>query len=403
MEIKHFLLASCSLTTLRHIAEAPIFQLTYDVMESYSKTAQDFCRAYGELCGYIFEHKDLSRLFYEELVYDDNIFADLSCKKSFEEIPEHIKSSVSFDMQVLETVSSITGDMLIEQAVKAFPKESAFLHTLPRFPNSAQLPVKDITSLYQKGYGYFARGTAFTVEKGEIIALPQSDSIRLSDLKGYERQKRAILSNTLSFLQGKLANHILLYGDKGTGKSSTVKAVVNEYASQGLKIIDLSMAQLKYFPKICETAAASPFKFILFLDDLTFRQEDETFTTLKAFIEGGVAGKPDNILIYATSNRRHLVRETMSERMTDNEIHLRDTMETAASLSDRFGLEITFSVPDKEEYLDIVDSLAEEYGIDLEQKELHMLAERFALTRGGRSPRTARQFIKLQVSEMAME
>ncbi len=398
MEIKHFLLASCSLTTLRHIAEAPIFELTYTVMESYSKTAQDFCRAYGELCGYIFEHKDLSRLFYDALVYDNNIFADLSCKKSFEEIPEYIKSSVSFDMQVLETVSSITGDMLIEEAVKVFPKESAFLYTLPRFPNSAQLPVKD-----QKGYGYFARGTAFTVEKGEIVALPQVDSIRLSDLKGYERQKRAILSNTLSFLQGKLANHILLYGDKGTGKSSTVKAVVNEYAKQGLKIIDLSMAQLKYFPKICETAGASPFKFILFLDDLTFQQEDETFTALKAFIEGGVAGKPDNILIYATSNRRHLVKENMSERMTENEIHLRDTMETSASLSDRFGLEITFSVPDKEEYLDIVDSLAEEYGIDLEQKELHMLAERFALTRGGRSPRTARQFIKLQVSEMAME
>ena len=204
-------------------------------------------------------------------------------------------------------------------------------------------------------------------------------------------------------MQGKLANHILLYGDKGTGKSSTVKAVVNEYAKQGLKIIDLSMAQLKYFPKICETAGASPFKFILFLDDLTFQQEDETFTALKAFIEGGVAGKPDNILIYATSNRRHLVKENMSERMTENEIHLRDTMETSSSLSDRFGLEITFSVPDKEEYLDIVDSLAEEYGIDLEQKELHMLAERFALTRGGRSPRTARQFIKLQVSEMAME
>lgn len=407
MEIKHFLLASCSLTTLRHIAETPIFQLTYAVMESYSKTAQDFCRAYGELCGYIFEHKDLSRLFYDALVYDNNIFADLSCKKHFEEIPEYIKSSVSFDIQVLETVSSITGDMLIEEAVKVFPKESAFLHTLPRFPNSAQLPVKDIFSLYelykQKGYGYFARGTAFTVEKGEIVALPQADSIRLSDLKGYERQKRAILSNTLSFLQGKLANHILLYGDKGTGKSSTVKAVVNEYAKQGLKIIDLSMAQLKYFPKICEIAGASPFKFILFLDDLTFQQEDETFTALKAFIEGGVAGKPDNILIYATSNRRHLVKENMSDRMTENEIHLRDTMETAASLSDRFGLEITFSVPDKEEYLDIVDSLAEEYGIDLEQKELHMLAERFALTRGGRSPRTARQFIKLQVSEMAME
>ena len=124
MEIKHFLLASCSLTTLRHIAEAPIFQLTHNVMESYSKTAQDFCRAYGELCGYIFEHKDLSHLFYEELVYDNNIFAYLSCKKTFEEIPEHIKSSVSFDIQVLETVSSITGDILIEEAVKTLDRKS---------------------------------------------------------------------------------------------------------------------------------------------------------------------------------------------------------------------------------------------------------------------------------------
>ncbi len=407
MQIKHFLLSSCSLTTLRHMAKAPIFELTYNVMESFFKTAQDFCRAYGQLCGYIFEHKDLSRLFYEELLYDNNIFADLSCKKSFSEIPEYIKNSVTFDLQVLEAVSSLTGDILIEEAVKAFPKESAFLHTLPRFPNSAQLPVTNAQALYelyhQKGYGYFARATAFAVEKGEIVALTHADSIRLSDLKGYQRQKRAILSNTLSFLQGKLANHILLYGDKGTGKSSTVKAVVNEYAAQGLKIIELSMAQLKYFPKICEQAGASPFKFIIFLDDLTFQQENETFTALKAFIEGGVAGKPDNILIYATSNRRHLVKENMAERMTDDDVHIRDTMQTAASLSDRFGLEITFSVPDKGEYLDIVDSLAKEYGIDLEQKELHMLAERFALTRGGRSPRTARQFIKLQVSEMAME
>ncbi len=131
-------------------------------------------------------------------------------------------------MQVLETVSSITGDMLIEQAVKTFPKESAFLHTLPRFPNSAQLPVKDITSLYQlykqKGYGYFARGTAFTVEKGEIIALPQSDSIRLSDLKGYERQKRAILSNTLSFTR-QISKTIYYYMvTKELEKSSTVKS-----------------------------------------------------------------------------------------------------------------------------------------------------------------------------------
>ena len=401
MQIKHFLLSSCSLTTLRHMAKAPIFELTYNVMESFFKTAQDFCRAYGQLCGYIFEHKDLSRLFYEELLYDNNIFADLSCKKSFSEIPEYIKNSVTFDLQVLEAVSSLTGDILIEEAVKAFPKESAFLHTLPRFPNSAQLPVTNAQALYelyhQKGYGYFARATAFAVEKGEIVALTHADSIRLSDLKGYQRQKRAILSNTLSFLQGKLANHILLYGDKGTGKSSTVKAVVNEYAAQGLKIIELSMAQLKYFPKICEQAGASPFKFIIFLDDLTFQQENETFTALKAFIEGGVAGKPDNILIYATSNRRHLIKETWNDRNDmefQNEIHRSDTMEEKLSLAARFGILIGYTSPNRKEFYDIVETLASRHPeIQLSKEELLAEANRWELRHGGVSGRTAQQFI----------
>ena len=223
-------------------------------------------------------------------------------------------------------------------------------------------------------------------------------TIRLRDLPGYERQKQQILKNTLAFLDGREANNILLYGDKGTGKSSTVKAVVNEYAERGLKIIEMSPRHITCFPKIFAETLRSPFKFIVFLDDLSFSREDDNFAALKAFIEGGLAGKPANLVIYATSNRRHLIRESFADREGD-EVRVRDSLETVTSLSDRFGLEITFSVPDRDEYLYIVDQLAAESGVDLPGEQLHLLAERFALRRNGRSPRTARQFISQQLAE----
>ena len=213
-----------------------------------------------------------------------------------------------------------------------------------------------------------------------------------------QRQKQQILKNTRAFLDGREANNILLYGDKGTGKSSTVKAVVNEYAERGLKIIEMSPRHIACFPRIFADTLRSPFRFIVFLDDLSFSREDDNFAALKAFIEGGLAGKPSNLVIYATSNRRHLIRETFADREGD-EVRVRDSLETVTSLSDRFGLEITFSVPDKDEYLYIVDQLAAENGLALSGEQLHLLAERFALRRNGRSPRTARQFISQQLAE----
>ncbi len=236
-----------------------------------------------------------------------------------------------------------------------------------------------------------------TIIDGMPQPIANPDPIRLSDLKGYAVQKKAIRDNTLSLLAGKNANNILLYGDKGCGKSSTVKAIANEYADRGLKIIEMPMDQIKQFPAICSMIERSPFTFILFLDDLSFTAEDERFVALKAFIEGGVAGKPHNMAIYATSNRRHIIRENFSDRNGDD-VHVRDAMQSASSLSDRFGIEITFSNPVKNEYLYIVDRLAEDYGLDLPEERLHLLAERFAIRKNGRSPRTARQFITHQLA-----
>ena len=256
----------------------------------------------------------------------------------------------------------------------------------------------------KQGTGLFARcpGSTWVGESEKyplgLRGIREPDPIRLEDMVLYERERGALVENTRRLLDGRQACNILLYGDKGTGKSSTVKAVANEYADRGLKIIQMSPRHITCFPKLFEQTLRSPFRFIVFLDDLTFDREDDNFAALKAFIEGGLAGKPSNLVIYATSNRRHLIRESMADRQGDD-VRVRDTLETVTSLSDRFGLEITFSVPDKDEYLYIVEQLADESGLALERDELHLLAERFALRRNGRSPRTARQFISQQLAE----
>ncbi len=401
MEIQKLLLSAASMTVFQNIKQAPIFELTYKAVESLKKNSSDFCCCYAALCKYRLEHMGENSLFYDEIIYDSNIFAQMSQKNSLEDMPLALKNAVDFDIHTVKLFADLTAEEILKKAKEIFVEERRFIETLPSFPAGTPFLLRDSGALYEiyrkTGFGYFAKGRAFCVEDGKAVLIENPDPTRLSDLKGYHRQKQAIIANTLAFLNGIEANNILLYGDKGTGKSSTVKAIVNEYADRGLKIVELKLNQIDEFQKICDLVEGSPFQFIIFLDDLSFDKEDDNFTALKAFIEGGLAGKTNNVLVYATSNRRHLVRESFADRNGD-ELHVRDTLETITSLSDRFGLEITFSVPDKDEYLEIVDILAEENGIDMEKEELHMLAERFAIRRNGRSPRTARQFINHQLS-----
>ena len=183
-------------------------------------------------------------------------------------------------------------------------------------------------------------------------------------------------------------------GDAGTGKSSTIKAVAAALAPQGLRLIEVKKNQLYQIPQIMEELASNPLKFILFIDDLSFNGNDDNFSALKATLEGSISGCGDNVAIYATSNRRHLVKETFSDR-TGDELHVNDTLQETMSLSARFGLTITFQKPDKDQYLTIVRSLAAEYGIEMDEGELFRKAEAYAIRKSGRSPRTAKQFIEL--------
>lgn len=299
------------------------------------------------------------------------------------------------------------------ELLMALEGELSFLHTLSALrledlPEAAEyltpwrVSHADIPSQYRKrmeqvgtlGYGIFARCHVFTLKEGRLIPVKHPDPQRLSDLPGYERERHPILSNTEALLEGKRAANVLLYGDAGTGKSSTVKAIANEYRDRGLRLVEVKKHQLYELPELMDTLAENPLKFILFIDDLSFTVNDDNFAALKAILEGSVGGRAGNVAVYATSNRRHLIKETLSDREGDD-IHASDTRQELMSLAARFGLTVTFSVPDRDRFLDIVRSLASRCALGMEDRELSIRAEAFAIRSGGRSARVARQFVDL--------
>ncbi|MFV0412271.1 MAG: ATP-binding protein [Oscillospiraceae bacterium] len=248
--------------------------------------------------------------------------------------------------------------------------------------------------LATKGYGVFAAFHMFTLGEGaQLKPVKNPDPQRLAGLTGYGRERGQVDTNTKALLKGLPANNILLYGDAGTGKSSTVKALANEYYGQGLRLVEVRKNQLYQIPLLMDSLAENPLKFIVFIDDLSFSSDDGGFTELKAMLEGSISARPRNIVVYATSNRRHMVQERFSTRQGDD-LHLNDTLEEESSLAARFGLTITFLKPDRDLYAEIVKTLATEYGLKTPLPELLRLAEAHALRHGGRSPRTARQFVE---------
>lgn len=396
MDFSALILRLNGLSVFRNLLKHPLISEYFKALSALQSSAETFAFCYGSLCESLLFCPDITNAILDAIRFDNNALTNQI------NAPEKaVLAAADKDIKTINELLQIDGTAFKNAAARKFDEET--LSYLADFPSNKKLPFETgeaLLAFYQtKGYGFFAQSTAFAAaEDGSILPVINMDDVSLHDLPGYELQKQKIIQNTVSFLDGKEANNILLYGDKGTGKSSTVKAVVNQYKDRGLKIIQMSPSQISFFPKICEQIRVSPFFFLLFLDDLSFESEDKNFAALKAFIEGGLSASPKNLLIYATSNRRHLVKERFSDRNGD-EVRVRDSLETVTSLADRFGLEITFSVPDKEEYLHIVDCLATENNVSLESETLHLLAERFAIRRNGRSPRTAHQFIRGLLAE----
>ena len=310
-----------------------------------------------------------------------------------------LQTALDSELAFLQALCGLTLDELLTAAGSATgqAQELAFL---PRWETSSiDLPAayaQRMSEVGKKGYGMFAKHHVFTVENGQLVPVKYPDPQRLSELPGYEKEREKVIANTKALLAGMPANNVLLYGDAGTGKSSAVKAIANEFAPEGLRLVEVKKNQLYQIPDLMDKLAANPLKFILFIDDLSFTANDDNFAALKAILEGSVGGRARNIAVYATSNRRHLVREVWSDRGDvehNGDIHRSDTVEEKLSLASRFGLQIFYPAPTFEEYQQIVSALSEKAGTDLSPEQLRAAAATWQVRSGSRSGRTARQFV----------
>lgn len=344
-------------------------------------------------------HSSLKSYISRLILTDDNIFTKASACGKANELSEFVINGVKSDLMKLEAISDITPNDILSDVTNDELKQ--ILNTMPIWENGLSVApldkcwnnqIEELIKFHQiNGYGMFAKYKAFSWRNHSLFPISATDPIKLADLKNYELQRQKVVDNTESFIHGYPANNVLLYGDRGTGKSSTVHAVLNEYANNGLRMIEISKGDIPDLTLIREILADSPMKFIIFIDDLCFDSHDDSFGELKAALEGSLSGKKHNTLIYATSNRRHLIKESFSDR--ENDINRNDIMQEQLSLSDRFGLSITFINPDKKDYLDIVNKIAIDRGLDIDKNKLFLVAEQWASRKGGRSPRCAKQFI----------
>ncbi len=380
------------------IKQDEIVSALYSLLKSVN--SEDVLEKQGSFFRAMSVHSSLKHHISRLILTDDNVFTRAACAGKCNELEDSIIAAVKSDLEKLEFISGITAQDIAQSVDNSEIRE--ILDTMPSWESDGkasapltcgwQNQLEELEAFHREnGYGDYAKYAAFTWRNHHIMPISALDTIRLNDLKNYEVQREKVVENTKAFLEGLPANNVLLYGDRGTGKSSTVHAILNEYRNKGLRMIEISKGDIGELTVIREKISSSPMKFIIFIDDLSFDAHDDSFGELKAALEGSLSGRQSNTLIYATSNRRHLIKENFNDR--ENDVHRADTMQEELSLSDRFGLSITFVNPDKNDYLDIMLQIASDRGIYADEDKLMREAEQWARRRGGRSPRGARQFI----------
>lgn len=358
----------------------------------------DIVKAFVELCENPDEDKlgnfaeklykkgdNITKVFLDIVLLSENL---LSVKKaSDEEISRLILDRAHKELEIIENAAKTES--------VAFSAFGLWRTSEVNFEKEFSERLENIKNT---GYGVFAENVMFTLEDGEIVPAIFKDDTTVESLKGYEMQRGKAEDNIKALLKGKIAANMLLYGDSGTGKSATVKALVNLYASKGVRLIEIKKNQISHIPYIMGKVSCNPLKFILFLDDLTFDPSDDAFGNMKAVLEGSVAARAKNTCICVTSNRRHLVKETQADR-EGGDLHRRDTMEEIGALTQRFGLSIVYEKPDKAMYIKVLKELGEDYGLEIGEEEIKE-AEAYAMTKGGRSCRVAKQFAEELIRRM---
>ena len=335
---------------------------------------------------------DFSLYLNDLIKHDENVFTkNISAKNP---LNENIINAAKKELEILFELSKINSQKIKEVLKKQFENSDEIVNLLSDF--TSDTPVVDYSTLcsYVEAncYGLYAKYGAFIYTKDNVLEyVEKTDDITFNDLKDYKTQQNTLIENTKLLLSGKVANNILLYGDRGCGKSSSVKAIYNEFKNSGLKIVQILKSNLNNLDKLLDKLSKIPAKFIVFIDDLSFSQDDENLSAVKSALEGALSKRSDNIVIYATTNRRNIVKETFSSR-EGNEVHLADTIDENASLSDRFGVTLTFLAPNKDKFLEIARKIAQDENIQIGE-DFDIKAERFALLKASRSPRVARQFI----------
>lgn len=329
---------------------------------------------------------NLTEYIFRLICEDDNFYVRAVARG--DEIAEMLAACVQNELAILQRLARIRPHEL--------QKEVSYYGVLPEWKNSdldfgAEYHAR-LRQIGKYGYGIYAANPMFVIRDEQIVPVKYPDRVQLSSLSGYEPERQAVIANTLALLNGKYAQNVLLYGDAGTGKSTTVKAIVNAYFGEGLRLIQISKADLPMLPVIMERIHDNPLKFILFVDDLTFAAGDDSFGILRATLEGSVAERPANTVIYAASSSQYLKPSDFADANSVSPVP--DVIPEQQALAGRFGIRVRFRRPDRAAYLGFVQELAEQYDLHMDSAVLHQAAEEFAQRSGGRSPRAAKQLIE---------
>ena len=394
MELQPLRCALHGISAYKHLMDQPVLSLALSLLDHLAagqgeEALEDYTRLFHTL------HREgcpnLGAWLHDALRDQESPYARMVEHGHTDPV---LKDAAHRDIEVLSALAGLDCEAVLQRLVEILPAEwEPVVKLLPRWNSAVPFTFASLTGFYaSNGAGIFARSRAFLWESGQLWPVEQPDSLKPHEMLGYERQRNQVIANTRALLEGRHVNNVLLYGDSGTGKSATVKSLLSLPGFEDLRIIEVQKEELSDLPDLIRTLAGRRLKFILFVDDLAFDQDDRTYSVLKTILEGGLERRPANVAIYATSNRRHLVRQTFSDRAGD-EVDASETIQEKTSLSDRFGLRIPYLAMNKAEFLDMVERMAVQHGVSMDREALRAEAVKWEARHPGRTPRTALQFI----------